>query len=99
MQHICWHIKGGLLAITQRWKQAMLAAHCTSLRQFSVCAQQFPTMHWLQGVPPGSSEQLPASIGGTPQCPPTHTRPTQHCGLLMQFEPGGRHAPAPQAPF
>jgi len=88
-----------VLLTTQRWKHAMLLAHCASFRQLSVCEQQLPTTHWLHGVPPGSSEQLPASIGGLPQCVPKHTSPTQHCGVLEQFDPGGRHAPAPQIPF
>jgi hypothetical protein len=39
------HWAGGVLPTTQRWKQAMLLAHCESLRQASVCAQQAPMMH------------------------------------------------------
>lgn len=53
-------------------------------------------MHWLHGVPPGSSEQGPASIGGIPQVLPLHTRPTQHWAESVQLEPGGKHAPDPQ---
>jgi hypothetical protein len=86
--------------IAQRWKQPMLEAQLKSLRQFSVGSQQLPMMHWLQGVPPGSREQLPASTGGgAPQWPPLQTRPTQHCGELEQFEPGGRQEPVPQRPL
>lgn len=77
----------------------MLLAHCGSFKHASVCWQHPPTTHWLQGVPPGSSEHVPASMGGLPQCPPLHTCPTQHCVLVVQFEPGGRHEPAPQIPF
>jgi len=77
----------------------MLDAHCGLPRQFSVCAQQLPTMHCEHGVPPGSRLHAPASTGGTPQWPPLHTRPTQHCGLLTQFDPVGKHEPAPQMPF
>lgn len=77
----------------------MLPAQPPSLRQSSVWLQQLAMMHWLQGVPPGSSEQLPASIGGMPQCPPLQVKPTQHCSLLMHDEPGGKHDPAPQRLF
>lgn len=77
-QHIDWQAFGGLPAIAQRWKHPRLAAHCGSKRQFSVCWQHFPTMHWLHGVPPGSSEHEPESIGGVPQLLPLHVRPTQH---------------------
>lgn len=99
MQHICWQAAGGELPTTQRWKQAMLLAHWKSLRQAVVSSQQAPTTHWLQGVPPGSSGQAPASGGALPQWPPTHTSPTQHWAGVLQVEPGGRHAPAPQIPL
>jgi len=77
----------------------MLPAHAGFARHVSVSAQQLPTTHWLQGVPPGSSEQVPASSGGSPQCPPLQTSPTQHWAVVWQFDPGGRHAPDPQTPF
>jgi hypothetical protein len=53
-----------MLLIAQRWKQLMLFAHWPLFRQVSVSLQQLPTMHWVHGVPPGSSEQLPPSTGG-----------------------------------
>ena len=81
VQHICWHCAGGVLPIAQRWKQPMLAEHWKSFRQFSVSLQHPATMHWLHGVPPGSSGQ-PLSITGLPQWPPEQTSPTQHCGEL-----------------
>jgi len=46
-------------------------------------------------VPPGSSEQLPASTG-VPQCPPLHTSGEQHWLELLQLEPCGRQPPGPQ---
>ena len=55
--------------------------------------------HWLQGVPPGSKEQLPPSIGGIPQLPPLQVSPMQHCDDTLQDDPIGRHAPEPQTPM
>jgi len=92
-QHICLHVAGAVPPTVQRWK-----AHWVSPRQVCVSPQHAPTMHWLHGVPPGSSVQLPESMGGVPQWPPVHARPTQHCGELEQFEPGGRQVPVPQWP-
>jgi hypothetical protein len=77
----------------------MLLTHWESFKHCSVRLQQFPMTHWLQGVPPGSSEQLPASIVGIPQWPPVHTRPMQHWLESWQFDPGGKHMPPPQVPF
>jgi hypothetical protein len=77
----------------------MLEAHAAFPRQVSVSAQQLPTTHWLHGVPPGSRPQLPASSGELPQWPPLQMSPTQHCSVVWQFDPGGRHAPDPQTPF
>lgn len=77
----------------------MLAAHWPFPRQLSVSAQQLPTMHCEQGVPPGSRLHVPASTGGVPQFEPLQTRPTQHCELDWHVEPGGRQEPAPQSPF
>jgi hypothetical protein len=82
----------------QLWKHMRPLVHGMSERQFSVCWQQLPTMHWLHGVPPGSSVQLPASTA-MPQCPLAHTRPTQHCGDAVQFDPVGRHTPVPHTPL
>jgi hypothetical protein len=73
----------------------MEVAHWVLLRQLMVCWQQAFTMHWLQGVPPGSRGQLPLSIG-TPQWPPLQVRPVQHWGELVQLEPCGRQLPSPQ---
>jgi hypothetical protein len=88
-----------MLPTVQLWKQAMSMAHVASFRQVCVSLQHAPMMHALHGVPPGSSEQLPASGGAMPQCWPVQTRPTQHCDEVVQFDPGGRHAPAPHMPF
>jgi hypothetical protein len=63
VQHICWQAAGCAPLTTQRWKQDMLVAHWKSLRQAAVSSQQAPMTHWLQGVPPGSSGQVPASTG------------------------------------
>ena len=54
-------------------------------------------MHWLHGVPPGSSEQVPASMG-TPQCPLSQVRPAQHCWGVLHVEPGGRQVSVPHRP-
>jgi hypothetical protein len=51
-------------------------------------------MHWLHGVPPGSSEQLPPSTG-LPQWLPLHTSGVQHCGVVLQVDPNGRQPPVP----
>jgi hypothetical protein len=87
VQHIWAHWGAPVPPTMQRWKHPRLLEHCASLRQLSVSLQHLPTMHWLHGVPPGSSVQLPESGGWMPQWPPTHTRPTQHCGLVLQFDP------------
>jgi hypothetical protein len=60
--------------------------------------QQLFTMHWLHGVPPGLSMQLPASTG-VPQCPLSQVRPTQQSLGVLQLEPGGRQPPMPHLPF
>ena len=98
VQHICWQWATVAPPSVQLWKQDMLPAQAPSARQFSVSWQQLPTMHWLHGVPPGSSEQLPASMG-LPQWPLSQVRPTQHSLGLVQLDPGGRQAPPPQTPF
>lgn len=85
--------------MAHRWKQLMLFTQLKSPRHVSVSLQQAPTMHWLHGVPPGSSEHMPASTGSTPQCPPVQTSPTQHWFEFWQFDPGGRHAPPPHVPL
>lgn len=84
---------------TQAWKQEMSLAHWTSPTQASVCGQQAPMMHWLHGVPPGSSVHAPESGSAVPQWPPVQVRPTQHCAGLLQLEPGGRQLPLPQIPL
>src|SRR5262245_21462301 len=76
----------------------MLIAHCVEPRHASVSEQQLAMMHWLHGVPPGSSEHGPESMVGVPQCCPEQTRPTQHCEVSWHVEPGGRHVPVPQTP-
>lgn len=78
VQHMSWQVPGSWWVTVQFWKHAMLDAHSLLLRQFSVSLQQLPTMHWLHGVPPGSSVQVPASMMGFPQFEPLHARPTQH---------------------
>lgn len=98
-QHCCAHVVGLPPLIAQRWKQPMLLAQVKSFRQFSVRLQQLATMHWLHGVPPGSSEQPPSPGKGRPQSPPSQTRPTQHCGVVWQLDPVGRQDPTPQRPF
>lgn len=98
MQHIDWHCAAGVPPRVQLWKHDMLLAHWASFRQLVVSSQQLPTMHWLHGVPPGSSEQVPASTP-MPQWPLSQARPTQHSWLFWQLDPGGRQVPAPQAPF
>jgi hypothetical protein len=100
VQHICSHFAAlpGPPCSVQLWKHIKPLEHCESERQPIVSWQQFPTMHWLHGVPPGSSVQLPASTA-IPQWALAHTRPTQHCGDIVQLEPGGRHIPEPQIPF
>jgi hypothetical protein len=95
LQHMLAHWDGLVPAIVQRWKQPMLEAQEKLLRHISVWLQQLPMMHWLHGVPPGSREQLPASMGGMPQWPPLQVRPTQHWPLFWHEEPGGRHPPVP----
>jgi hypothetical protein len=72
----------------------MLLAQLESFRQFMVSWQQPPTMHWLHGVPPGSSVQLPASTAW-PQCPLTQVRPMQHSEEVLQLDPGARQAHVP----
>jgi hypothetical protein len=53
-------------------------------------------MHWLHGVPPGSSAQVPASTA-MPQWPLLQVSPTQHGEAVGQLDPGGRQLePAPQ---
>jgi hypothetical protein len=100
VQHIASHIAALPTPpmSVQLWKHMRPLAHGASARQFWVSWQQSPTMHWLHGVPPGSSKQLPASTA-MPQCPLAHTRPTQHCAVAEQFEPVGRHMPVPQTPL
>lgn len=76
----------------------MASTQSVSSRQVSVASQQFPTMHWLHGVPPGSSVQVPASTGGLPHVVPLHMRPTQHSLGPVQLDPGGKQLPDPQMP-
>lgn len=83
--------------MTQVWKQPMAWAQLVSFRQFSVGLQQLLTMHWLQGVPPGSREQLPPSTG-KPQWPPWQSMGEQHWFVFWQLEPWGRQEPSPQVP-
>lgn len=90
------HCAAGVLLSTQAWKHPMAVAQVLSLRHISVSVQQLLTMHWLQGVPPGSSEQLPASMG-LPQWPPVHTSGLQHWLLLRQEEPWLRQLPSPHS--
>ena len=59
----------------------MAVAHEPEVKQLSVWLQQLLTMHWLQGVPPGSSEQPPPSTA-LPQWLPLQTSGLQHCGVL-----------------
>jgi hypothetical protein len=82
----------------QLWKHGIDWTHCESPRQLVVSWQQLPTMHWLHDVPPGSSEQLPASMG-MPQWPLSHARPMQHAEDDVQLDPTARQAPVPQVPF
>jgi hypothetical protein len=56
-------VAGGLFASTHPWKHPIAAAQVGLLRQLTVGLQQLATMHWLHGVPPGSSGQFPTSIG------------------------------------
>ena len=95
VQHMVVHWAGGVLLSTQLWKQPISPAQVKSLRQFSVSMQQLLTMHWLQGVPPGSREQLPASTG-LPQWPPLQVKGAQHCDATLPLEPSGRQLPSPQ---
>jgi hypothetical protein len=97
VQHICSQAVALVPPSVQLWKQERLIAHCESLRQLVVSWQQPSTMHWLHGVPPGSSEQVPASTG-VPQWLFSQVRPTQHCPALSQLEPGGRQLSVPQVP-
>ena len=78
VQHIIWHVAGSMWLVVQDWKHARLCAHSMLPRQASVSSQHPPTMHWLHGVPPGSSIQVPASMSGVPQFCPLHASPTQH---------------------
>jgi hypothetical protein len=94
-QHVCSHMPVPISMSVQLCTQARAPAHVESFRQFCVSSQQSATMHWLHGVPPGSSVHVPASIG-TPQCPLSQVRPTQHCWSTWQFDPGGRQVSAPQ---
>jgi hypothetical protein len=98
VQHCCSHCAGGLLAIAHRWKHPIDPEHCASAKHAWVASQHDPTTHWLHGVPPGSSPQLPESMSGVPHSPPWHVRPMQHCEAFMQFEPLDRHEP-PQTPI
>ena len=86
LQHIDWQVLGGIPLMTHCWKQPIAAAQLGLFRQLTVCMQQLPTMHWLQGVPPGSSGHMPASTG-IPQCPPEQTSGLQHCPVVEQLEP------------
>jgi hypothetical protein len=52
-------------------------------------------MHSLHGVPPGSSEHVPASTG-TPQCPLSQVSPAQHCAAFVQLDPVDKQPWAPQ---
>jgi len=97
LQQLDWHCPGGVPPMTQVWKQPISWAQLLLSRQFSVWVQQLLTMHWLQGVPPGSREQLPPSTG-TPQWPPWHTIGEQHWGVVWQLDPWGRQEPSPQIP-
>jgi hypothetical protein len=99
VQHIIWQEPGSPPFIAHSWKHARSVAHSGSKRHDCVSSQQCPTTHWLHGVPPGSSVQLPASIGGVPQVFPLHVRPTQHWFGDVHVEPGGRHVPVPQVLF
>ena len=67
VQHIIWHVAGSMWFVAHDWKHIRLWEHSLSARHASVSMQHPPTMHWLHGVPPGSSVQLPASIKGLPQ--------------------------------
>ncbi len=97
-QHIASHADALFPMTVQLWKHMRPLEQVASERQSMVSWQQLPTMHWLHGVPPGSSVQLPASTA-MPQCPLAHTSPTQHSVELVQFEPVGRHMPVPQTLF
>lgn len=77
----------------------MLLLHCGEFRHATVVLQQLPTTHWLHGVPPGSSEQAPASLTGLPQSPLKHVSPMQHCAGESQLDPCARQAPEPHWPF
>jgi hypothetical protein len=98
VQHICSQTAALVPPSVQLWKQEMLMPQVESARQLCVSSQQPLTMHWVQGVPPGSSMQAPASIG-VPQWLLWQARPTQHCPVLWQLEPGGRQLSAPQMPL
>lgn len=98
LQHIAAQTVGSVIPMTQPWKQAMSALQLKSPRQVIVSMQQSLTMHWLQGVPPGSSGQLPASTG-RPQWPPEQTSPMQHCAVSRQLEPVGKQLPSPHWPL
>jgi hypothetical protein len=63
--------------------------------QLSVSWQQSFTMHWLHGVPPGSSGHVPASTG-TPQWPLSQVSPAQHCVASVQLDPVDKQPCAPQ---
>ena len=66
--HAVWaQVVGSPPSAVQRWKVAMSAVQVESKRHVSVRLQQLAMMHWLHGVPPGSSEQSPESMGGMPQ--------------------------------
>ena len=100
VQQLCLHCAGvPPMRTTQAWKHEISLAHCALFTQFSVCGQHAPMMHWLHGVPPGSSVHGPESGGATPQWPPVQVRPTQHCAGSLQLEPGGRQLPSPQMPL
>jgi hypothetical protein len=98
VQHIAWHAAVDPPPRVQLWKQDRLLAQAPSARQFCVCMQQFATMHWLHGVPPGSMVQVPASTG-IPQRPLSQIRPPQHCWAVLQFDPMGRHVWFPHTPL
>lgn len=82
----------------QLWKHDSAVSHTESARQFSVSRQQLPTMHMLQGVPPGLRVQVPPSTGN-PQSPLSQVSPLQHCWAVLQFDPMGRHDCVPHTPL
>lgn len=61
-----------------------------------MASQQSPRTHWLHGVPPGSSAQVPPSARGAPHRPSSQVSPMQHGVGAPQFEPLSKHAPDPQ---